>query len=149
MAILAANNLYIRSEKCQWMRKSLDYLGFTIKGSTNLASGGIRPSTQKIKAVTDWEIPKNVRHVQSFLGFTDFYRRFIRNYSSIASPLYKLTEKGNTFYWSSECNHAFRTLKRCLTTDPLLVTLRAGPNESFVISRDASNKGIGAVLLQE
>ncbi len=91
-----------------------------------------------------------MRHVQSFLGFTNFYRRFIIDYSSIASPLYKLIEKGNTFYWSSECNHAFRTLKRCLTTAPLLmVTLRTEPNESFVISTDASNKGIAAVLLQE
>jgi hypothetical protein len=93
MAILAKNNLYIRSEKYQWMRKSLDYLRFIIQGSTNLVSGGIKPSIKKIKAVTDWELPKNVRHVQSFLGFTNFYRRFIRDYSSITSPLYKLTEK--------------------------------------------------------
>jgi len=121
------------------MRKSLDYLGFTIQGSTNLASGGIKPSIKKIQEVTDWEIPKNVRHVQSFLGFTNFYRRFIRDYSSIASPL--------SFYWSNECNHAFRTLKKCFTTAPLLVTPRTGPNTTFVISTDASNKGIGAVLL--
>jgi hypothetical protein len=147
MAVLAKNNLYIRSEKCQWMRKSLDYLGFTIQGSTNLASRGIKPSIKKIKAVTDWEIPKNVRHDQSFLGFTNFYPRFIRDYSSIASPLYKLTEKGSTFHWSIECNHTFRTFKKCLTTAPLLVTPLTGPNESFVISTDASNKEIGVVLL--
>ncbi len=72
MAISASNNLYIRSEKCQWVRKSLDYLGFTIKESTNFALGSIKPSIKNIKAVTDWEIPKNVRHVQSFLGFTNF-----------------------------------------------------------------------------
>jgi hypothetical protein len=96
---------------------------------------------QKNKAVTDWKIPKNVRHVQYFLGFTNCYRRFIRDYSSIASPVYKLTEKGSTFHWSIVCNHAFRTLKKCLTTALLLVTPRTGPNESFVISTDASNKG--------
>jgi hypothetical protein len=107
------------------------------------------PSRQSNQAVTDWEIPKSVRHVQSFLGFTNFYRRFIRDYSSIASPLYNLTEKGKTFYWFNECNHAFRTLKKCLTTAPLLVTPRTGPNVTFVISTDPSNKGIGAVLLQE
>ena len=78
-----------------------------------------------------------------------FSRRFIRDYSSIASPLYNLSEKGKTFHWSNECNHAFRTLKKCLTTSPLLVTPRTGPNVTFVISIDASNKGIGAVLLQE
>jgi hypothetical protein len=139
MAILAENNLFIRSEKCQRMRTSLDYLGFTIQGSTHLASGGTKPSTKKIQAVTDWEIPKNVKHVQSFLGFTIFYRRFIRDYSSIASPLYNLTEKGKTFYWSNECNHAFRTLKKIkqkksLTTAPLLVTPRIGPDTKLQIS---------------
>jgi hypothetical protein len=147
MAILAKNNLYIRSEKCQWIRKSLDYLGFTIQGSTNVAFSGIKPPIKK--AVTDWEIAKNVRHVQSFQGFKNFYRRFVRDYSFIASPLYKLTEKRNTFHWSIECNHTFRNLKKCLTTAPLLVTSRTGPNESFVISTDAYNKGIGALLLQE
>ena len=94
MAILAQKNLYIRSEKCQWMRKSLDYVGFTIQGSTNLASRGVKLSIKKIQAVTDWGIPQNVRHVQSFLGFTNIYRKFIKDYSSIASPLYNLTEKG-------------------------------------------------------
>jgi len=87
--------------------------------------------------------------VQSFLEFTNLYRRFIKDYSSIASPLYTLTEKGNTFYWSIEYIHAFRTLKKCLSTAPLLVTPRTGPNEQFVISTNASNKGIGVVLLQE
>jgi hypothetical protein len=127
----------------------LDYLGFTIQGSTDSASGGIKPSLKKLKAVLDWEIPKNVRHVQSFLGFTNFYRRFIKDYASIASPLYNLTGKGVPYHWSLECNHAIRTLKKCLTSSPLLVTPRTGPNESFVISTDASAKGIGAVLLQE
>jgi hypothetical protein len=150
MAIMLAHNiLYIRSEKYQWIRKSLDYLGFTIQGSTNLVSGGIKPSIKKIKAVTDWEIPKNVRHAQSFLGFTIFYRRFISNYSYIASNLYTLTKKGSTFHLSIECNHSFRTLKKYLTTAPLLVTPHTGPSESFVISTDASNNVISAVLLQE
>ncbi len=99
--------------------------------------------------MTDWKIPQNVKHVQSFLGFTNFFRRFIRDYSSIASPLYNLTEKGKMLYWSNECNHAVRTLKKCITTAPLLVTPRTGPDKKFVISTDTSNKGIGAVLLQE
>ena len=78
-----------------------------------------------------------------------FFRRFIKDYSSIASPLNKLTEKGVAYHWSIECNHAFRALKKCLTTAQLVVTPRIGPNEYFVISPDASNKGTGAVLFQE
>ena len=74
MAILAQNDLYsIRSEKCQWMRKSLVYLGFTIQGSTNRASGGIKPSIKKIQAVTDWEIPKNVRNVYNRSSDLQFF----------------------------------------------------------------------------
>ena len=91
MSILAQDELYIRSEKCQWMKTSLEHIGFTIQGSTSLASGGIKPSIKKIKAVSDWEVPKNVRHVQSFLGFTHFYLRFVKDYASIAFPLCQLT----------------------------------------------------------
>ncbi len=60
----------------------------------------------KIKAVTGWEIPTNVRHVQLFLGFSKCHRRFIKDYSFIASLLYKLTEKRVAYHWSIECNHA-------------------------------------------
>jgi hypothetical protein len=70
------------------MRTSLDYLGLTIQGSTNLASSGIKTPIKNIIAVTDWEIPKNIRHVQSFLEFTNFFQKFIGDYSSIASRLY-------------------------------------------------------------
>ena len=149
MRLLEENELYVRSEKCQWMKKSLDYLGFTVQGSTPTNRGGITPSEKKIKAVTDWAVPMNVRDVQSFLGFLNFYRRFIPDFASTAEPLYSLCEKNTPFYWSTECNHAFRLLKQRLTTAPLLVSPRTGPDESFVISTDASNKGLGAVLLQE
>jgi len=149
MSILAQNQLYTRSEKCQWMKTSWDYLGFTIQGSTNLVSREIKPSIKKIVAVTDLEIPKNVRHVQSCLGLTNFYSRFIKDYASIASPLYNLTEKGVRYVWISACNHAFKTLETSVTTALMLVTPRTGSDESFVINTDASNKRIGAVLLQE
>ena len=148
MRILEENQLYVRSEKCKWMRTSLDYLGFTVQGSTSDRAGGITPSKAKIKAVTDWEIPTSVRDVQSFLGFVNFYRRFISDFASTAAPLYALCEKNTAFVWSTECTHAFRTLKLRLTTAPLLVSPRTGSNESFIISTDASNKGLGAVLLQ-
>ena len=78
------------------------------------------------------------------------YRRFFKDYFSIASPLYRLTEKESTFHWSIECNHSLKTPQKCITTALFLVTPCTGPNESFVISTDASNKvGIGAGLLQE
>ena len=96
LSILAENQLYVRTEKCQWMKKSLDYLGFTIQASTSTERGG-KPSQSKIMAVIDWTIPTSVKLVQSFLGFTIFYRRFIKDYAAIATPLYRLTEKGTKF----------------------------------------------------
>jgi hypothetical protein len=93
------------------MKTSLDYLGFTILGSTSLASGGIKRSIKKIHVVVYWKISNNVRHVHSFLGFNNLYRKFIKDYAFVASPLYELSEKGVPYIWSSECNHAFRNLK--------------------------------------
>ena len=93
LEILVKNNLYVRPEKCQWMKTSLDYLGFTVQGATDEKPGGIRPSERKTRAVSDWPVPKTVKEVQSFLGFCNFYRRFCKDYASIASPLYGLTEK--------------------------------------------------------
>ena len=139
MRLLEENQLYVRLEKCKFLQKSLDYLGFTVQGSTPSKAGGIKPSEKKIKAVTNWEIPKTVRDVQSFLGFLNFYRRFIPDFASTAAPLYALCEKNVPYVWSTECAHAFHTLKHKLTSAPLLVSPRTGSNESFVISTDASN----------
>ncbi len=72
MAILAKNNLYIRSEKCQWMRKSLDYLGFTIQGSTNLASGGVKPSIKILKRLLIGKYPRTYDTCNLFLASQTF-----------------------------------------------------------------------------
>ena len=149
MQVFEEHDLHIRQEKCQWMKSSLDYLGFTVQGRTATSPGGIKPNPKKLVAVTEWPVPVSVRAVQSYLGFTNFYRRFIKDYASIAAPLYNLTAKDCPFNWTPECNHAFQLLKQRLTTAPLLVTPRTGLAESFILSTDASNKGIGAVLLQE
>ena len=148
-SVLVQNELYVRFEKCLFLRHSLDYLGFSVQGRTETTPGGITPSKTKIAAVQDWPVPSTVREVQSFLGFVNFYRRFIPSYASIAAPLYRLTEKDTLYSWGEEENNAFRTLKLRLTSSPLLVSPRTGPTERFVLSTDASNKGIGAVLLQE
>ena len=141
--ILSENNLKLRLEKCDFAMNALDYLGHTISGQ------GIQPSESKIRAVNDWPIPKNVKDVQSFLGFCNFYRRYMKNYSKTACPLYHLTKKGVDFQWDKACHDAFVQLKTTLTTAPVLATPRTGPKEEFILSTDASTFGIGAVLLQK
>ena len=111
---------------------------------------GLKPTNSKIKAVTEWPTPKLVQNVQQWLGFCNFYRRYIRNYSHIAAPLYQITKRDKReFSWNLTHQQAFVKLKTALTTAPLLRNPRCGSNEEFYISTDASNYAVGAVLLQK
>ena len=108
------------------------------------------PDTQKIKAVQDWPIPTTVTAVRQFIGLASYYRRYIKDFATIAAPLHNLTQKGNDFTWSEECTVAFDLLKQKLTQAPILVfpnfSKKATP---FVVYTDASSTGIGAVLEQD
>ena len=90
--------------------------------------------------------PRNVTQTRSFLGFTNFYRKFIKDYGNIAKPLHNLTKKETKFIWTDECQKAFETLKTMVTTSPLLIYPRF--NQPFLVSTDASNVGCGAILSQ-
>jgi hypothetical protein len=91
-------------------------------------------------------MPTNVTEIQSFLGLTGHYQRFIEGFSTIASPLTKLTHKEVRFVWSEECEASFRELKERLTSAPVLA-IPLG-TEGFVVYSDASKRGLGCVLMQ-
>ncbi|KAA0032741.1 ty3-gypsy retrotransposon protein [Cucumis melo var. makuwa] len=101
----------------------------------------------KIEAVTSWPRPTTVSEVRSFLGLAGYYRRFVENFSRIATPLTQLTRKGAPFVWSKACEDSFQSLKQKLVTAPLLTVLDG--SGSFVIYSDASKKGLGCVLMQQ
>ncbi|KAL0540962.1 hypothetical protein IC582_020988 [Cucumis melo] len=101
----------------------------------------------KIEAVTGWTRPSTVSEVRSFLGLAGYYRRFVENFSRIATPLTQLTRKGAPFVWSKACEDSFQNLKQKLVTAPVL-TVPDGSG-SFVIYSDASKKGLGCVLMQQ
>ena len=117
LTLLAESKLKLRMEKCNFALSHLDYLGHTISGQ------GIQPSKKKIEAVVEWPKPQTVKQVQSFLGFCNFYRRYVPKYSQISNPLYNFTKKDVKIDWNLECENAFQQLKHLLTTAPV-----NGPN---------------------
>jgi hypothetical protein len=111
-----------------------------------ISAEGIFVDPRKVEAVLKWERPTNVTEIRSFLGLAGYYRRFIEGFSTIASPLTKLTCKEVRFVWSEECEASFQELKERLTSAPVLA-LPSG-TEGFVVYSDASKRGLGCVLMQ-
>ena len=140
LEVLRKNKLYAKFSKCEFWMKEVLFLGHII------SKDGVSVDPSKVAAVMDWKQPKSVTEIRSFLGLAGYYRRFIQNFSTIAIPLTSLTKKDKKFIWDEKCENSFQTLKKCLTTTPVL-TLPQGI-EGFVIYTDASNQGNGAVLMQ-
>ncbi|GJS65924.1 putative reverse transcriptase domain-containing protein [Tanacetum coccineum] len=107
---------------------------------------GIHVEPSKIEAVKNWEAPRTLFEVRSFLGLAGYYRRFIKNFSKIVNPLTILTQKSKTYGWGEEQENAFQTLKDKLCNAPVLA-LPDG-SEDFMVYCDASGLGLGCVLMQ-
>jgi hypothetical protein len=133
--------LKLKPKKCVLFQRKVLYLGHVV------TSDGIATDPDKVRVIDEWYTPTSVRDVRSFLGLASYYRRYVKGFSQIACPLYNLLKKNTAFHWTDQCEEAFRTLKRCLTSSPIL----AYPDHSgrFVLDTDASAYGIGAVLSQE
>ncbi|KAA0040402.1 pol protein [Cucumis melo var. makuwa] len=138
---LRDNKLYAKFSKCEFWLKQVSFLGHVV----SKAEVSVDPA--KIGAVTGWTRPSTVSEVRSFLGLAGYYRRFVENFSRIATPLTQLTRKGAPFVWSKACEDSFQNLKQKLVTAPVL-TVPDGYG-SFVIYSDASKKGLGCVLMQQ
>ena len=132
--------LKLQPAKCIFARKIVPFLGYIISAE------GVATDPAKIDKVATWPTPTCRREVQQFLGFANYYRRFIRNFADVVKPLHRLTEKVTTFAWSDSCQSAFSELRCRLTSAPIL----AFPDYSkpFLLDTDASDTGIGAVLSQ-
>ncbi|KAL0549580.1 hypothetical protein IC582_014065 [Cucumis melo] len=138
---LRDNKLYAKFSKCEFWLKQVSFLGHVV------SKAGVFMDPAKIEAVTGWTRPSTVSEVRSFLGLAGYYRRFVENFSRIATPLTQLTRKGAPFVWSKACEDSFQNLKQKLVTAPVL-TVPDGFG-SFVIYSDASKKGFGCVLMQQ
>ncbi|KAL0540386.1 hypothetical protein IC582_024623 [Cucumis melo] len=138
---LRANKLYAKFSKCEFWLRKVTFLGHVV------SSEGVSVDPTKIEAVTNWPRPSTVSEIRSFLGLAGYYRRFVEDFSRIASPLTQLTRKGTPFVWSPACESSFQELKQKLVTAPVLTVPDGSGN--FVIYSDASKKGLGCVLMQQ
>src|ERR671932_1100588 len=137
---LKEKKLYAKFSKCEFWLREVQFLGHIV------CKDGIKVDPTKIKAVMNWQSPKNPSKIKSFLGLAGYYRRFIKNFSKIAGPLTKLTRKDMAFKWGDEQEAAFQKLKQLLCQAPVL-SLPEGTDD-FVVYCDASFSGLGCVLMQ-
>ena len=114
LSTLREQQLYAKFSKCEFWLSEVKFLGHVVSHQ------GISVDPAKIEAVLNWEAPKSVFEIRSFLGLAGYYRRFVQDFSRLAAPLTKLTRKGEKFKWTEKCEKAFQRLKTLLTTDQSL-----------------------------
>ena len=138
---LREHKLYVKPENCEFSRDQITFLGHKI------SEGQIRMDERKVQAVIDWPAPTKVTELRSFLGLENYYRRLIKGYSKIVSPLTDLLKKNRAWDWDIECRMAFKRLKQAISKEPVLQL----PNLDlpFEVHTDASDKALVGVLLQE
>ena len=137
---LREHKLYAKFSKCEFWLEKVGFLGHVV------SKEGIAVDPEKVSAVTEWEPPKNVGEIRSFLGLAGYYRRFIENFSKIAKPMTELLKKDKKFEWTEACETSFQELKKQLVSAPVLCL--PDIEKDFQVYCDASRHGLGSVLMQ-
>ena len=117
LAIMEKYQLFLKPEKCEFHKTEVEYLGLIV------GNGCVRMDPIKVAGIRDWERPQAVKDVQSFLGFTNFYRKFIRDYSRLARPMVDLTRKTVSWSWGKAQEDSFKALKEAICSNPVLHSL--------------------------
>jgi len=138
--ILREKQLYAKLSKCEFWMSEIQFLGHVISAQ------GISTDPSKVEVVLQWERPKIVTKIISFVGLAGYYKRFIEGFSKIVAPLNQLTREDHPFTWMEQCDRSYEELKRRLTNAPVLII--SDVNQSFDVFYDASYQGLGCVLMQ-
>ena len=139
---LKSECLYVSPTKCEFMKKETEFLGLVV------GVAGIRVSLEKTAAVTKWPKPTTLTELRSFISLLQFFRRFIKNFLRVAAPLTALTRKQmGIAKWDRNCSRAFDTLKKAITTAPVLMP--PSWNKPFHCHVDASQTAVGGTVTQK
>ena len=141
LAIFRNEKLYANFHKCTFCMKKVVFLGFFISRK------GIVVDEEKVKAIKEWPMPKSITEVRSFHGLASFYRRFVKDFSTISVPLIEIVKKNVGFHCGNDQENAFVVSKERLCSTPVLAL--PDFNKNFEIECDASGIGIRAVLMQD
>ena len=135
---LESNGIKAKKAKCSFMSKSVYYLGHKID------SQGLHTLPDKVKAILEAPQPRNVQELRSFLGFINYYCRFVPNLSAKLAPLNELLQKQTKWEWLKACSRATEEVKQCLVAAPVL--MHFNPSLPITLATDASPYGVGAVI---
>ncbi|GJP52565.1 hypothetical protein CLOM_g11667 [Closterium sp. NIES-68] len=139
--ILLRERFYVKLSKSDFALENAQFLGHIVSAQ------GVHVDPKKIKAVRTWKTPENVKELQQFLGFANYYNRFVPQYAKIATPLTNLLKKNTPYKWEPQHQEAVEQLKQALTSAPVLIL--PDPERDYVIEADASDQAVGAVLMQD
>jgi RNase H-like domain found in reverse transcriptase/Reverse transcriptase (RNA-dependent DNA polymerase) len=137
---LREHDLFLKLKKCEFNKTTMEYLGLIIQ------EGKLSMDPVKLSGIRDWPTPTMVKQVRGFIGFANFYRRFIKKFSELVLPLNNLLRKNAKFDWNDQCQEAFETLKGRFLQEPVL--MMPDHSKPFQIESDASKYASGAVLTQ-
>src|SRR6202051_2999603 len=141
LQVLRDKQSYAKLSKCEFFKREIGLLGHVIN------EPGIKMESSKVNAVCNWPVPKNVHELRSFLGLAGYYRRFVKDFSMIASPLTALLHKNQKYEWGAEQDNAFAALKQAVSSAPILII--TDPQLPYTVVTDASGYAIGAALCQD
>ena len=140
LQLLEEKQLYAKRSKCFFGVQEVEYLGHIVSHE------GVKVDPSKIKAIKEWKIPTSIKHLRGFLGLTGYYRKFVKNYGRIATPLTTLLKK-DSFSWTPETTKSFEHLKKEMCQALVLATTNF--TKTSTVECDASGNGIGVFLMQE
>ncbi|CAI7851259.1 unnamed protein product [Closterium sp. NIES-53] len=135
------NEFYVKLSKSDFALKKVQYFGHMVSAE------GVHVDPRKIEAVKKWKVPENVKELQQFIGFANYYNRFVSQYAKIAVPLTDLLKKDTPFKWDTPHQHAMEQLQTSLTTAPVVIL--PDSDKDYVVEADASEQAVRAVLMQD